>query len=583
MWLLVVMSGCGSSTPDVTITISSPNGTVYTNDEVAIQVAVVGANPTEVELRLDEAVLVSVTPPFSYTWDTTDVAEATYELRARVAVGGAVFESTPRTIVVDRTPPQVVERKPSPNADNVFVGDPIDVRFSEAVKESTVTSGSVAVTSSGDIAVETSRALAEDGAGLTILLSGNPAIPTSLSVTLTDDITDLAGNALAVPPTDWTLSLPFWQLVGGRTPLNIDPERNAWNPEVAADGPQGLIVTWTECSAGLETCEVHVKRWDGTQWSRLGTALTVNDASSGVISSTLAIGADNQPLVAFNALRGAWNTWVQRWDEGTWQDLGASLNRNVDDTAQEPFVVLESTGNPVVTWREGPTGEDADVLVKRWSGSTWQQVGAPLDITLANEVLSPAIAVDSGDRPLVAWAEGPTDNQLIYVKRWDAPSWEQLGTQVSRNAGYHSRYPRVIVDKQDRPLVAWSEGPGGIGNDSNVYVSRWSGTSWSLLGGALDSDLDNRAGVGSLALDQSDAPIVCVDEALDAPSPDNAFVKRWDGVSWHQLGDLLVVSPSRTRTNCGGLGLAGSGYPVVAIYESGGVHVMRMNAVVRAD
>ena len=97
-------SGGGSG---LTVGLSSPAGTAYTNGTLNVQVTVSGGTPDSLELLRNNAPLATLSAPYSYTWETGTLAEGGYSLSARANKGGKIIQSEARTVFVDRTPPSV--------------------------------------------------------------------------------------------------------------------------------------------------------------------------------------------------------------------------------------------------------------------------------------------------------------------------------------------------------------------------------------------------------------------------------------------------------------------------------------------
>src|SRR5262245_58500120 len=106
--------GCGDDSAGtqgpLEVTISSPTETVYTRGAVTVQVVVLGGEADRVELLRDDDVLVTLSMPYQYTWDTTGEDEGAHALVARAHRETEAYDSGARTVVVDRTPPTLVDR-----------------------------------------------------------------------------------------------------------------------------------------------------------------------------------------------------------------------------------------------------------------------------------------------------------------------------------------------------------------------------------------------------------------------------------------------------------------------------------------
>src|SRR4051794_25333435 len=295
----------GNSGGPVTIAIVSPTSPAYTNKTITIQVSVGDAagGSHAVRLLADGATLADIAaPPYSFDWDTTSVAEKSYQIIAQTTAAGQIVASAPVTIVVDRTPPTIVSKTPDSGASNVSLAKPIQIVFSEALAPASVSSGSVALSLAG-APVAATATLGNSGQSIAIALTDRSALalPGTMTETVSSSITDLAGNAFA--GATWSYSVPLWidlgMVAGVGPPMVLDA---AGEPIVATHfngmlpiarhtggatwdtsgipSPQtagqlagsfglgrtnaGLYLAWNEPLAS--SVPVHVARWTGTAW-----------------------------------------------------------------------------------------------------------------------------------------------------------------------------------------------------------------------------------------------------------------------------------------------------------------------------
>ncbi len=193
-----------------------------------------------------------------------------------------------------------------------------------------------------------------------------------------------------------------------------------------------------------------------------------------------------------------------------WKQLGSALDVNPANNSRSPSIAVNSTGNLFAAWTEDTTGSNGyKVMVKRWVAApfnSWVSMGTALNVDPKKFAITRpdgAIAV-TGSKPVVAFHECTTINFPstcnVYVKRWDGAAWGLLGGKLNFNNGY---YASVALDSQNNPVVAWFERAlGGY----NIYVKRWNGAAWVSLGPvpganpALNPSSGNLASMPSLAV-----------------------------------------------------------------------------------
>lgn len=566
--LMLMLGRCETPPPpSLGVSISSPlMATVHTNSPVTFQVTVTGGTPDSVDLLRNETLLVTLTPPYQYVWDTTQEAEGTYVIQAQASLGTRQFRSSTVSVVVDRTPPTVLARSPEPGAAEAWTGG-IQATFSERLAASTVNDASVLLLGGSGTAVPKTLSLSANDTVLDLELAGALSLPTTLGTSLLPTITDLAGNPLQVPVSPWLWSVPQWRPLG--TALE-----GGW-PVVALDGA-GRVYLAIQMQG--------VFTWTKGTWQRLGVVPSPwpNPA---FFAPSLALDSSGKPVIAFFELGTAGNAfdvYVHRWDGSAWQQVGLSLNQvigNPGDNATRPSLALDSSGNPIVALvKENSTHSGVlGVYVARWDGSAWAVLGSPRAAGYA-----PSLAVDASDHPVVTYGVSLPGASYVRVDRWDGSAWQSLGGDLDAVPGVatNAMNPAILVDGTGTPVVAWTED-----DDSSVlaYVRRWTGSAWEPLGGALGpegaSSIKDFSLVLSLARGGDGQPVLSwCGPSNEAPSA--VHVVAWSGVGWNVLaGTPVSLSASTSEAKHPSLALDGLGNPVVAYDElNSGVGSVRVRS-----
>jgi hypothetical protein len=282
-----------------------------------------------------------------------------------------------------------------------------------------------------------------------------------------------------------------WTGLGGSASgdgLNPPGRLNDGGLEVEIDGSGRPIVAWSD------TASVRVRQWDGSAWV-------------GLAGSDTGVAAGREPGLSVRASDGAvFLTWVgtdagtpqvylRQWDGGAWVELsgsasggGISQNQGAGADAEWPRVRVDSIGRPVVAWGAYPGNPSHAVYLKRLEGGAWLEVGASATGGGIGDSWTGGVslAVDSQDRPVVAWA-----NEVV---RWDGTAWTQLagsGMPFATSSPVF-RPVEVAVDGQDRVVVAWEA------NETvqwQVHVARWDNGVWSDIAASnQEGGVSNSAG-----------------------------------------------------------------------------------------
>jgi Bacterial Ig domain len=363
----------------------------------------------------------------------------------------------------------------------------------------------------------------------------------------------------------------------GSSFLDAHTNQIAGEPCLVTDSGGHPVVAWDE-SDGTSN-NVYVKRWTGTTWESVGNGLDVNtnkDASQ----PSMVLDSNSNPVVVWTESDGTSNNiYVKRWTGTAWILVGSGfLDVNTNQFARLPSLALDSSGNPVVAWTERD-GTFTNIYLKRWTGTAWILVGNGLLNLINNQSFSDAsLALDSSGNPVVAWSENDGTSINVYVKRWNGTAWVFVGNgflDVSTNTTAYQ--PSLVLDSSGNPVVSWSEFDGA---SFNIYIKRWNGTNWFAVGnGFLDVNTNRYATDPSLVLDSSGNPVVAWQE-FDGNFY-NIYVKRWSGTTWAAVGNGPLDVNVNQYSEHPSLGLDSSGNPMVAWRESDGasenIYVKRFN------
>ncbi|MCP3165540.1 Ig-like domain-containing protein [Myxococcus qinghaiensis] len=554
------------------------------NGSLSVEVSVEGGQPETVELLKGSTVLTSWTaPPYTYAWDTGGELEGEQLLSARATRGGGTFTSVTRTVVVDRTAPQVATWTPTRGATQVSVHTTVQATFSEPLRASSVMTSNVGLIGNEGVALAASVELSSDGRTLTLTPLSPLPVSSTVSVrlgTTENPLTDLAGNSLVASGV-WSFTVPYWLPMGGA--ISAYPGNTSAENVVMKVGTDGApVIAWSE-SDGV-TKNIHVARWDGVQWLPLGTALSaMPDSGTHARRPTLSIDGTNAPIIIWEELlpNGIHiNLYGRRWTGTEWLSLpefpalspSTSAARDRASSAVDGDGKLHvyadfynGTSNQIAGFNLQPGGTNwADSHasfpseeLQRWNvavttyGSSsifaaytaiigsqtseyrgvtvlkdhWIPIGAPLIFNPDHSTAStPSIKVDGAGNPYVAWVEAPKSSTSgdIFVAHHNGSHWNILGNKPNGSLTSNEA-PSLGIDQQGSPVVAWS---GFLSPERVVVVSRWDGEQWTRLGPPLSAQSGTSTGGfnPSLAFNAAGHAMVAWHEITEASS--DVFVFR---------------------------------------------------------
>ena len=379
---------------------------------------------------------------------------------------------------------------------------------------------------------------------------------------------DAAGNtATSSPAAAVTVNIvPSFVSLGTSLDITLTDEVDTYQRSLALDASGNPTVAWREVVAGAYN--IYVKKWDGTTWNLVGGSLNIS-AAKNADDQVLALDSSGNPTVAWSETDGtSKNIYVKKWNGTAWNLVGTTfLDVNTNQPALNPSLALDSSGNPTVAWIEYD-GTSYNVYVKKWNGTSWNQLGATfLDANSNRDAENPSLALDSGGNPTVVWHETDAISKNIYVKKWNGTAWALIGaTFLDANLNLNAENPSLALDSSGSPTVAWHEQDG---TSLNIYVKKWNGAAWALIGTTfLDANLNKTAFKPSLVLDSSGFPTVAWAE--NDGTSNNIYVKKWDGAMWTLLGATFLDVNLNKGTFGPSVALDSSGIPTVAWNETDG-------------
>ena len=228
-----------------------------------------------------------------------------------------------------------------------------------------------------------------------------------------------------------------------------------------------------------------------------GTVLFAPGTAAGVTSATsLQLAAGNyvfevQPTTASGA------SFELTLESTAWLQVGPGLAT----TGLYQMVDLQAdrNGQPVVAFVNSVAhnGGNSNVLMlRRWTGTAWETVGADLTVDRpCDDGNGPeaSFAFDSANRPVVAYANTTASGgSFVTARRLSGGAWQPLGANdgslpsMSTFTSACMTLPIVAVGLDDAPLLAYRA-------DNTVVVQLFGGTAWNGLATSAGDVFSQRA------------------------------------------------------------------------------------------
>jgi len=279
---------------------------------------------------------------------------------------------------------------------------------------------------------------------------------------------------------------------------------------------------------------VYVKYWNGSQWVLKGSGPLNANASATTIASAVSITSDgSDPYVAWTEYTtdGAVQNetppqvHVSRWDGTQWVAVGGGVNISSANWADDVSIAYLA-GVPYVAWTERSIGGNEQLFVKAFSGSNWVLVGGGTLNKDSNTgwAFRPSLIADPTSNSLyVGWVEQQALGQKpqTYVSKYAAGSWTSLGSSLNLDPLLGSSERVDLTVAAGEVVASWGEvNPGTM---RQVFIKQWNGSAWTLLAGnpappSLTCDLN-----GDGKVNVSDAQLA-INQALGITSCSTADV-----------------------------------------------------------
>ncbi len=300
-----------------------------------------------------------------------------------------------------------------------------------------------------------------------------------------------------------------------------------------------LYVAWTEGDWG--NGYFHVKSYDGSSWSSLGGEINSRKTSSWARPVIKLDNSDKQPFIFYYENNGTYDrgSSVNKWETTSWNNIynDSSFLGSYD-------MVVDSANHPITAHCNND-----NLYFKQYDGSTWSDLTT---IDESNNLAKPTLAIKSDDTLFVAYYH-TYNYRHSRVREYNstAGSWNSLGSLESNTTNRQVVCMSMIIDKSDHLTVAYVEqatpNPGNY--DPHVFVKRYNGTSWDIIGDAINGATSVDTGGGleggggynqciSLAEDSS-GDLYVAWQHVPIGQQREIHTQKYDGTTWTEAAKPL--------------------------------------------
>ncbi len=222
----------------------------------------------------------------------------------------------------------------------------------------------------------------------------------------------------------------------------------------------------------------------------------LNPAGWQVVTTPTIADIGGTPYVAFAEqadASGSQQIVVEQLVGSTWTQVGAPLDTiGASDYLSAPAQVASVGGQPYVTWSVPNNDGTSSLFVDTFVAGAWQPVGAAPITSTASGLVSATIA-DVGGVPYLAFAPHTGTQPTIVVERY-ASGWTAVGNALPMNTPGDALTGIGLASLGTTPYLAWSElntfsGAAQVSVDSYTASAWSSATGFTPVNGAQDPSL----------------------------------------------------------------------------------------------
>jgi hypothetical protein len=471
----------------------------------------------------------------------------------------------------DTTPPTVSSTSPANGATQTPPNTTIRAVFSEPITPDTLTSNTfvvLAVGTSGGATVSGTISYTAETMTATFTPTTLLEINTTYTITITTGVEDEAGNAMAA-----TFS---WSFTTGTAVDNTSPSFPGGDPQLVAQATSSnsLSLEWVAatdnttlqnqliyvvCRSTVSTdCTANPFPSAGgnvviTETAAGQTTLGVTGLSSNTTYYFVVRAKDQVNLMDSNVAQKSVTT------PGSFKALSRSLNKSPNNPAVEPSIATGGT-TVYVAWQEGNT--PSDIIIKSFdttlpansdpATSPEQRVWSDVPVLEINSKeinlterhqKQPRLTSDRSNQLYITYTDCDStgENCKVYVRKWNGTAWTLVGSkELNISSANSAESSAIAFDQANNPYVIWVEEDNSTPAVTQVRVSHFDGNDWIPDGGSLNEISAKNASSPAIAINGTTTRVAWVECVATNPSKCQVYVKGWTGTAWTLIGTTYL-------------------------------------------
>jgi trimeric autotransporter adhesin len=261
----------------------------------------------------------------------------------------------------------------------------------------------------------------------------------------------------------------------------------------------------------------HIVKWDGSQWSTLGTGMNDRITALTFYNGTLYAGG------WFTTAGGIPANHIAKWNGSQWAALGSGITGLDWWTTVNAIAII---GNDLYAGGDfDHAGGIAVSNLAKWNGSQWSEVyGGVEGVVNTLAVLGTDLYV-GGEFGYAG--PYPSGTYAACIARYDGSQWYPLGS------GMDDYVLTITFHGTDLYAGGFFTTSGGI---TTNYIAKWDGSQWSSLNSTMFGPADETS-VHSIAFIGNDLYAGGSYSISGPPYPyDLQNIAKWNGTAWSEVG-----------------------------------------------
>ena len=205
---------------------------------------------------------------------------------------------------------------------------------------------------------------------------------------------------------------PSWINVGSAISDGISK-----NPKLVIDNTNNPIVAYTDSTTGGS---ITIKKFNGSSWVNQGLPSAKGFCSLAIdgLNTLYLMVMDSNKINVWHNNGGSWHVDVNVGQVNYWfGELTISKNTNI------PYIFFPDRNN------------NYNATVMKYTGSTWVNVGNPGFTNAINGIYYPMIVIDTSGNPIVSFQEDDGfDRASVY--KYSGGTWNALGSKFTKSRAY---------------------------------------------------------------------------------------------------------------------------------------------------